>query len=90
MKHKIYKTSDIDTAVALKTVGNKLVNCVVEKSGRRARTFFVFEGETVRSDVLDFVNGNLGINDLRLPLIAFRELKNISHDAIENHREERR
>jgi hypothetical protein len=75
----MYTTSDIDVASTLMACGHSLKNVEKCSEGRKANTIFVFDDDSVKEDVIKYLNGSITV-DARDLLTRYRELRNIAHN----------
>lgn len=74
-----YRTSDIEMATVLITLGHECVDLVEKRDKKAKRVVFVFEHNKVREDLKKWINGGLSV-DPRLLLNNLSDLKNLVHN----------
>jgi hypothetical protein len=74
-----YKTTDLETAAILRTIGHKFIGLEKKRSRRSKKLQFVFATKSIKSDMMKMVNDELAVNP-RLLLNNFNDLKNMIHN----------
>ena len=74
-----YRTTDIEMAAALMTLGHKFLDVEEKKERRGRRILFVFEHNVVKDDLVKWLNNELSCEP-RLLLNNLRDLKNLVHN----------
>jgi hypothetical protein len=74
-----YRTSDIEMATVLITLGHKCLDLGEKRDKKAKRVVFVFEHNRVREDLKKWLNGGLAV-DPRLLLNNLSDLKNLVHN----------
>lgn len=74
-----YRTSDIEMATVLITLGHRCVDLVEKRDKKAKRVVFMFEHNKVRADLNKWLNGDLRV-DPRLLLNNLSDLKNLVHN----------
>lgn len=74
-----YRTTDIEMATVLITLGHKCVELKEKKENRTRRILFIFEHNLVKSDLQKWINGELSVEPRGL-LNNYADLKNLVHN----------
>jgi hypothetical protein len=75
-----YKTTDIEQAATLMTIGHKFVRLDVKKEPRNPkRMWFVFDTKKVKDDLTKYLNSDLSVCP-RVLLNNLSDLKNLVHN----------
>jgi len=74
-----YRTTDLETAAILRTIGHKFIGLEQKRSRRSKKLQFVFERNNIKEDMMKMVNDEMAVNP-RLLLNNFNDLKNMIHN----------
>lgn len=74
-----YRTTDIEMATVLISLGHKCVELGEKKENRTRRILFVFEHNRVKEDLRKWINGELSVEPRSL-LNNYADLKNLVHN----------
>lgn len=74
-----YKTTDIEMATVLITLGHKCIELGEKKENRTRRILFIFEHNVVKEDLQKWINGELRVEPRSL-LNNMADLKNLVHN----------
>jgi hypothetical protein len=74
-----YRTTDIEMATVLISLGHKCVELSEKKENRTRRILFIFEHNRVKDDLRRWINGELSVEPRSL-LNNYADLKNLVHN----------
>jgi hypothetical protein len=74
-----YRTTDIEMATVLISIGHKCIELGEKKENRARRVLFVFEHDKVKDDLQKWINGELSVDPRKL-LNNLADLKNLVHN----------
>lgn len=74
-----YRTTDMEMATVLITLGHKCIDLGQKKENRAKRVLFVFEHNRVKDDLQKWLNGELRVDPRNL-LNNLADLKNLVHN----------
>jgi hypothetical protein len=74
-----YRTTDIEMATVLISLGHKCVDLGEKKENRTRRILFIFEHNKVKDDLRKWINGELSVEPRSL-LNNYADLKNLVHN----------